>query len=70
VIANIRLNKRLAGFNGRGREKVNTQWDLYCMVHNIQKLAKSGYACRRQDSPGGTTASAMTQICGTLGEWQ
>ena len=28
----------------RGREKVNPQWSLYCMVHNIEKLAKSGYA--------------------------
>ncbi|MEO5606748.1 MAG: transposase [Polaromonas sp.] len=29
-------------FNHRGRTKVNTQWNLYCMVHNIEKLAKSG----------------------------
>jgi len=27
-----------------GRFKVNTQWNLYCMVHNIEKLAKNGYA--------------------------
>jgi hypothetical protein len=44
VFANIRYNKRLTRFNHRGREKVNTQWNLYCMVHNIEKLAKSGYA--------------------------
>ena len=44
VFANIRHNKRLTRFNHRGREKVNTQWNLYCMVHNIEKLAKSGYA--------------------------
>jgi transposase len=41
VFANIRHNKRLARFNHRGREKVNTQWNLYCMVHNIEKLAKT-----------------------------
>jgi transposase len=44
VFANIRYNKRLTRFNHRGREKVNTQWNLYCMVHNIEKLAKTGYA--------------------------
>jgi transposase len=44
VFANMRHNKRLTRFNHRGREKVNTQWNLYCMVHNIEKLAKNGYA--------------------------
>jgi hypothetical protein len=44
VFANIQHNKRLTRFNHRGREKVNTQWNLYCMVHNIEKLAKTGYA--------------------------
>lgn len=44
VFANIRHNKRLTRFNHRGREKVNTQWNLYCMVRNIEKLAKAGYA--------------------------
>ena len=42
VFANIRHNKRLTRFNHRGRAKVNTQWNLYCMVHNIEKLAKTG----------------------------
>ena len=41
VFANIRHNKRLTRFNHRGRAKVNTQWNLYCMVHNIEKLAKT-----------------------------
>jgi len=44
VFANTRHNKRLTRFNHRGREKVNTQWNLYCTVHNIEKLAKTGYA--------------------------
>jgi transposase len=44
VFANIRHNKRLTRLNHRGRAKVNTQWKLYCIVHNIEKLAKSGYA--------------------------
>ena len=41
VFANIRHNKRLTRLNHRGRTKVNTQWNLYCMVHNIEKLAKT-----------------------------
>ncbi len=44
VFANIRHNKRMTRLNHRGRAKVNTQWNLYCMVHNIEKLAKNGYA--------------------------
>jgi transposase len=42
VFANIRHNKRLNRFNLRGRAKVNTQWHLYCLVHNMEKLAKAG----------------------------
>ncbi|MDE1997880.1 MAG: transposase [Burkholderiales bacterium] len=38
VFGNIRHNKRLSRFNLRGQEKVNTQWHLYRMVHNIEKL--------------------------------
>ena len=43
VFANLRHNKRLSRFNLRGTAKVNTQWHLYCMVHNIEKLANSGW---------------------------
>ncbi len=42
VFANLRHNKRLTRLNHRGHAKVNTQWKLYCMVHNIEKLAKTG----------------------------
>ena len=41
VFANIRHNKRLIRFYHRGRIKVDTQRNLYCMVHNIEKLAKT-----------------------------
>ena len=64
VFANIRHNKRLTRFNHRGREKVNTQWSLYCMVDNIEKLAKNGYA---QQEAREVTGNAMARICGTLG---
>ena len=44
VFGNIRHNKRLNRFTLRGRKKVDTQWKLYCLVHNIEKLAHHGYA--------------------------
>jgi len=43
VFANIRTQKRLDRFTLRGSIKVNIQWLLYCMVHNIEKLAGNGY---------------------------
>ena len=44
VFGNLRYNKRLDRFTLRGRRKVDTQWKLYCMLHNIEKLAHHGYA--------------------------
>ena len=44
VFGNLRHNKRLNRFTLRGRPKVDAQWKLYCMVHNIEKLAHHGYA--------------------------
>ncbi|MDL1860879.1 IS1182 family transposase [Betaproteobacteria bacterium PRO7] len=44
VFANLRHNKKLDRFTLRGRAKVDTQWKLYCLVHNIEKLAHHGYA--------------------------
>ena len=43
VFANIRHNKRMNRFTLRGRAKVSTQWQLYCLVHNVEKLAHNGY---------------------------
>lgn len=43
VFANLRHNKRLSRFTLRGTPKVGTQWQLYCLVHNIEKLAHQGY---------------------------
>ena len=44
VFGNLRYNKRLDRFTLRGRTKVNGQWLLFCLVHNIEKLAHTGYA--------------------------
>ena len=38
VFANIRATKRMDRFTLRGKIKVNIQWMLYCMVHNIEKI--------------------------------
>jgi transposase len=40
VFANIRHTKRLDRFTLRTKAKVNTQWHLYCLVHNVEKIAK------------------------------
>ena len=29
-------------FTLRGKAKVNTQWNLYCIVHNLKKVARYG----------------------------
>lgn len=44
VFGNIRYNKGLNRFNYRGREKVNIHWLVYCLVHNIEKIAHYGMA--------------------------
>jgi len=44
VFGNLRYNKGLRRFTLRGRQKVDAQWKLYCLVHNIEKLAHHGYA--------------------------
>ena len=43
VFANIRVHKRMDKFNLRGKIKVNIQWLLYCMVHNIEKVTNYGF---------------------------
>ena len=42
VFANICSTRRLRRFSLRGHRKVNTQWLLYCVVHNIGKLQRYG----------------------------
>lgn len=42
VFANIRHHKGMRRFTLRGRAKVNTQWNLFCLVHNIEKMAHRG----------------------------
>lgn len=43
VFANIAAQKGMNRSTLRGAEKVNTQWKLYCMVHNLGKVAR--YTC-------------------------
>lgn len=50
VFGNIRHNKRLDRFTLRGQKKVDAQWKLYAMVHNIEKLAHHGYAIHKVSS--------------------
>ena len=38
MFGNLRYNKRLSRFTLRGPTKVNAQWQLFCLVHNLEKL--------------------------------
>jgi transposase len=42
VFGNLRHTKRLNRFTLRGKRKVSAQWQLYCLVHNIEKLQRYG----------------------------
>ena len=44
VFGNLHYNKRLDRFTLRGQKKVDTQWKLFALVHNIEKLMHHGYA--------------------------
>ena len=39
VFGNIGANKKLNRFSLRGKKKVQGQWQLFCLIHNIEKLA-------------------------------
>ena len=48
VFANICTQKKLNRFSLRGKAKVDIQWKLYCMVHNIEKLKNYGGLAAKQ----------------------
>ena len=53
VFANLRSTHGLDRFSHRGRRKVTTQWQLFCLVHNIGKVhryAKIDAAAQRKSS--------------------
>jgi len=43
VFANIRTHKGMDRFTLRSKAKVNIQWLLYCMIHNIGKIVRYGF---------------------------
>jgi len=45
VFANICSTLGLDRFTLRGKRKVNIQWLLYCVVHNLLKIHRYGYGC-------------------------
>lgn len=47
VFGNIRSTLGLERFTLRGRKKVDTQWKLFCLVHNIGKIARYGRGGKR-----------------------
>ena len=42
VFGNITYSKGLNRFTLRSKKKVNIQWSLYCLVHNIEKICHFG----------------------------
>ena len=42
VFANIRTQKGLDLFTVRGKPKVHVQWNLFCIVYNIEKIVIYG----------------------------
>ena len=42
VFGNINTNKGLNRFTLRGKTKVNAQWLMYCLVHNVEKIQNYG----------------------------
>ena len=53
VFGNITAAKGLNRFTLRTKRKVDIQWKLYCLVHNIEKLANYGVTANRGDPPTG-----------------
>jgi transposase len=43
VFANITAVKKLNRFSLRSKKKVNGQWQLFCVIHNMEKLMKYGH---------------------------
>ncbi len=41
VFANIGTNKKLSRFSLRGKDKVQSQWQLFCLIHNLEKLRRN-----------------------------
>jgi transposase len=44
VFANLRVQKRLDHFTVRSKDKVDVQWKLFALVHNIGKIHRYGLA--------------------------
>ena len=42
VFVNLRIQKGMDYLTWRGKVKVDIQWLLYCIVHNIGKIGGSG----------------------------
>ena len=48
VFGNITHNKKLKRFSLRGAAKVNIQWKLYCIVHNLLKIHRYGVMAKAE----------------------
>ncbi len=66
VFGNIRYCKGMDRFTYRRKTKVNTQWQLFCLVHNLEKLAH--YGKKYGPNPGKGPLAPLFSFCqGLLG---
>ena len=42
LFPNVRHRKGMRRFTLKGQVKVSAQWNLFCLVHNIEKIAHRG----------------------------
>lgn len=59
VFGNLRYNKGLNRFTLRGRRKVDTQWQLFCLVHKTNRVAPD----LRGSGMGRTLIAAVEEWC-------
>ena len=66
VFGNLK-NKGMDRFTLRGKQKVNTQWQLFSLVHNIEKIAHVGAVVDAKTSEK-TARSSANIVSGTVDE--
>ncbi len=42
IFGNIRTTKGLDRFSMRGKDKIDAQWKLFCIIHNLEKIKNYG----------------------------
>jgi len=65
VFANTRHHKGMSRFTLRATAKVSTQWQLVCLVHNIEKMARPGVKTRQTGPHNAAAGPQEDQLDGS-----